>query len=111
MPSMAPPQLDAVPSFGGTGKKKLLVVAGNALDKATVSKYVNQADAVCHCIGLLFDVNSGIDFLNTFTSASGSKPDESSTYDNITRQSAFNVIDAMRAKAMLPALLGKRTPL
>merc|ERR1719171_1077271 len=34
-------------------------VAGNCLDKATVSKYVGQSDAVCHAIGLLFDVNSG----------------------------------------------------
>merc|ERR1719310_1214517 len=49
-------------------------IAGNALDKATVDKYVGQADAVVHAIGLLFDVNSGLDILNTFTSASSSKP-------------------------------------
>ena len=30
--------------------------AGNALDKATVTKYVDKADAVVHCIGLLFDI-------------------------------------------------------
>jgi len=86
-------------------------VAGNALDKPTVSKYVGQADAVVHAIGLLFDVDSGITFLNTFTSASGSKPDDDSTYDNITRQSAFNVIDAFRSKQTLPALLGSKAPL
>ena len=85
--------------------------AGNALDKATVNKYVGAADAVCHCIGLLFDVNSGITWANTFTSASKSTPDEDSTYDNITRKTALLVIEAMRAKAALPALLGKRAPI
>ena len=85
--------------------------AGNALDKATVNKYVGQADAVVHCIGLLFDVNSGITWANRFTSASQSKPDESSTYDNITRKSALLVIEAMRARAALPALVGKRAPI
>lgn len=85
--------------------------AGNALDKGTVAKYVGQADAVVHCIGLLFDVNSGIDFLNTFTSASQSKPDEESTYDNITRKTALAVIEAMRSKAMLSSLLGSKTPI
>jgi len=89
-------------------------VAGNALDKATVGKYVGQADAVVHAIGLLFDVDSGIQILNTFTSASGSKPDEEgkdrSTYDNITRKSAITTIEAMRNKAMLPALVGQRMP-
>ena len=85
-------------------------VAGNALDKACVGKYVNQADAVVHAIGLLFDVDSGLTFLNTFTSASQSNPDDDSTYDNITRKTAFNTIEALRNKAMLPALLGSKAP-
>ena len=86
-------------------------VAGNALDKATVNEYVGRSDAVVHAIGLLFDVNSGLTFLNTFTSASSSKPDsEESTYDNITRQSAVLAIEALRAKATLPSLLGNRLP-
>ena len=50
-----------------------------------------------HAIGLLFDVDSGLTFLNTFTSYSQSKPDASeSTYDRITRETAFNVIDAVQ---------------
>lgn len=85
--------------------------AGNALDKSTVNTLVGQADAVVHCIGLLFDVDSGLTFLNTFTSASGSKPDTTSTYDRITRETAFNVIDAVRKKVVLPPPLGKTTPL
>ena len=85
--------------------------AGNALDKATITKYVNEADAVVHAIGLLFDVNSGLTFLNTFTSASASKPDEGeSTYDNITRKAAILAIDALKAKNMLPSMMGKRAP-
>ena len=85
--------------------------AGNALDKATVTKYVNEADAVCHAIGLLFDVNSGLTWANTFTSASFSKPDpEESTYDNITRKAALLAIEALKAKNMLPSMMGKRAP-
>ena len=85
--------------------------AGNALDKATVTKYVNEADAVVHAIGLLFDVNSGLQFLNTFTSASFTKPDdEESTYDNITRKAALLAIEALRAKNALPSMMGKRAP-
>merc|ERR1719453_605127 len=73
--------------------------AGNALDKSTVDKYVGEADAVVHAIGLLFDVNSGLQILNTFTSASASKPDdEESTYDNITRKTALLAIAALKAK-------------
>merc|ERR1740138_1409609 len=90
-------------------------VAGNALDKPTVDKYVGQADAVVHAIGLLFDVDSGLQILNTFTSASSSKPEEEgsgrSTYDNITRKTAIAVIEALRSKATLPALLGNKAPI
>ena len=86
--------------------------AGNALDKATVNKYVNDADAVVHAIGLLFDVNSGLESLNMFTSFSKSEPDPESTYDNITRKTALLVIAALRARLGLPvALGGKRIPM
>lgn len=78
--------------------------AGNALDEATISKYVEGADAVVHAIGLLFDVNSGLVDLNKFTSASKSVPNEESTYDNITRKTAMQLIAAMEKKyATLPA--------
>eukprot|EP00980_Cylindrotheca_fusiformis_P008750 scaffold1869_cov122-Cylindrotheca_fusiformis.AAC.12 len=49
---------------------------------------------VVHCIGLLFDDASGLGTYNRFVSGSGSIPDSSSTYDTITRQTAFNAIDA-----------------
>jgi hypothetical protein len=49
---------------------------------------------VIHCIGLLFDDASGLGTYNRFVSGSGSLPDADSTYDTITRLSAFNAIDA-----------------
>lgn len=45
--------------------------------------------------GLLFDVDSGLANLNKIVSGSGSVPGEASTYDAITRTTAFNVIDAI----------------
>lgn len=65
-----------------------------------------------HAIGLLFDVNSGLEFFNTFTSASKSVPDPESTYDNITRKTALLVIAALKSRMAMPAALGgKRVPI
>lgn len=77
-------------------------VAGDATDPAVVKDAVSDADAVVHAIGLLFDVNSGLSDLNKIVSGSGSLPGESSTYDAITRQTMFNVIDALEKKASNP---------
>ncbi len=49
---------------------------------------------VIHCIGLLFDDASGLGSYNRFVSGSGSLPDSESTYDTITRLTAFNAIEA-----------------
>jgi len=54
-----------------------------------------------HLTGLLFDVDSGLGSLNKIVSGSGSIPDESSTYDAITRTTAFNVISAIEKKQQL----------
>ena len=51
-------------------------------------------DSCLHCIGVLFDQDSGLSNLNKFASGSGSTPDASSTYDKVTRQTAMNAIDA-----------------
>jgi len=80
--------------------------SGNALDKATVERFVANADAVVHTIGLLFDVDSGLVGLNAFTSASKSEPTDESTYDNITRKTALIVIAALNARAKLPEFMG-----
>ena len=47
---------------------------------------------VIHCIGLLFDDQSGLGSYNRFVSGSGSLPDSDSTYDTITRLTSFHAI-------------------
>lgn len=48
---------------------------------------------IVHCVGLLFDDASGLGNLNKFASGSGSLPDSESTYERITRDTAYNAID------------------
>ena len=69
---------------------------GDAREKETIENILNEGgyEAVVHCIGLLFDGESGIGDLNRFVSGSGSVPDETSSYDDITRKTAFNAIEA-----------------
>lgn len=90
-------------------------VVGDATNPSDVKSIVSEADAVVHAVGLLFDVESGLQGLNTIVSGSKSQPDpEKSTYDNITRKTMFNIIDAVEAKAKNPlnALRGTgKTPL
>jgi len=78
-------------------------VKGNALDKSTVDSLVKDADAIVHAMGLLFDIKSGLTQLNLITSASRSKPDQDSTYDNITRQTAQNVLDSIKTQKSIGA--------
>jgi nucleoside-diphosphate-sugar epimerase len=78
-------------------------ISGDATNPADVQKIVADSDAVVHAVGLLFDVESGLQGLNTIVSGSGSIPDpEQSTYDNITRKTMFNIIDAIEKKARNP---------
>lgn len=77
-------------------------VKGNAADEGVVRNLVADHDAVVHAIGLLFDVNSGLTNYNIVVSGSGSVPDSQSTYDTITRKTAFNLIDAVKSKFRLP---------
>lgn len=91
-------------------------VQGDATDYQTVQKVIQNADAVVHSIGLLFDVDSGLQGLNKIVSGSGSLPGEKSTYDNITRLTMFHVIQAIEEKSkkslqnMLPFTEKKRFP-
>ena len=73
-------------------------VVGDATDPKTVDSALRSADAAVHAIGLLFDVDSGLSGLNKIVSGSGSLPGDDSTYDNITRKTAFNVITAIEKK-------------
>lgn len=74
-------------------------VSGDATDKNAVKNVIKDCDAVVHAVGLLFDTESGLGNLNIVVSGSGSVPGEESTYDNITRKTMFNVIDAVEAKS------------
>ena len=60
-----------------------------------ISKY-GPFDICIHCIGLLLDKDSGLSGLNRLASGSGSEPDEKSTYDYVTRQTAINAINYMK---------------
>jgi len=73
-------------------------VQGDATDIRTVDQALKDADACVHAIGLLFDVDSGLANLNKIVSGSGSIPGDSSTYDAITRTTAFNVINSIEKK-------------
>jgi hypothetical protein len=56
-------------------------------------KLVDDADAVCHAIGILFDVDTGfLKNLSPIVSGSNSQPGPESTYDNMTRKTAFIAI-------------------
>jgi len=69
---------------------------GDARDGDTVQGILKEGNytAVIHCIGLLFDDNSGLSMMNRFVSGSGSMPDPTSSYDDVNRMTAFNAIEA-----------------
>ena len=71
-------------------------VSGDATDPKTVQAYVDEADAVVHAVGLLFDSASGMRTLNRWFSGSGSTPDEQATYSSVTRDSAFVAVEAVK---------------
>mmetsp|Transcript_26647 Transcript_26647/g.51642 ORF Transcript_26647/g.51642 Transcript_26647/m.51642 type:complete len:317 (+) Transcript_26647:37-987(+) len=74
--------------------KQVNWVKGNALDEMTVRGLVEEKyDAVVHAMGLLFDIKSGMPQMNLIVSGSRSEPDDTSTYDNITRRTAEILLD------------------
>ncbi|GAX16852.1 hypothetical protein FisN_5Hh225 [Fistulifera solaris] len=80
---------------------------GDARLKASVANIFGESSnfaGVVHCIGLLFDDQSGLGSLNVYVSGSGSLPDAASTYETITRQTAFNAIEVATEYANKNAL-------
>jgi len=77
-------------------------VRGDATDAAVVRTVVDDADAVVHAIGLLFDVESGLANFNKVVSGSGSLPGDDSTYDAVTRRTGDNVANAVENKLRWP---------
>lgn len=69
---------------------------GDARQKEVLTDILQEGgfSGIVHCIGLLFDDASGLGNYNRFVSGSGSIPDSESTYDTITRVTAFHAIDA-----------------
>jgi uncharacterized protein YbjT (DUF2867 family) len=69
---------------------------GDARNPASVTNILQEGGytGIVHCVGLLLDDDSGLGALNRFASGSGSIPDENSTYDKITRLTAFHAIEA-----------------
>jgi NAD dependent epimerase/dehydratase family len=69
---------------------------GDARQKESITNILQEGNicGIIHCIGLLFDTASGFGSYNIYVSGSQSLPDEDSTYDTITRQTAFHAIDA-----------------
>ena len=90
---------------------KVTWIAGDATDAKTVKNLIDNNDAAVHAVGLLFDVDSGLAQFNTIVSGSGSLPGDSSTYDAITRQTMFNVVDAIEKKPSLPFANNGKYPL
>merc|ERR1712150_287570 len=69
---------------------------GDAREKYVIESILAEGGyvAIIHCIGLLFDGESGLGNINRFVSGSGSIPDNNSTYDDITTLTALNAIEA-----------------
>ena len=70
---------------------------GDARQKESIVRIVQEGNicGIVHCIGLLLDTASGLGNYNVYVSGSNSLPDTESTYDTITRQTAFHAIDAI----------------
>lgn len=70
---------------------------GDARDATVIRNILNEGGyiGIVHAVGLLFDGTSGLTQLNRLASGSGSQPGADDTYDEITRITAFNAIDAV----------------
>lgn len=76
---------------------QVMWTSGDATDVAVVTEAAKDTDCVVHAAGLLFDIESGLANYNKIVSGSGSVPGDESTYDAITRQTAFNTISAIQS--------------
>lgn len=81
---------------------------GDARQPSTVAAILQEGGyvGIVHAIGLLLDEQSGLGAYNRFLSGSGSLPDAESTYDTITRQTAFYAIDAATEYAKQQGIQG-----
>ena len=79
-----------VSSFSRRGKPEsnaiggVEYISGDATDEEMIKSVISSGsyDAVVHCIGLLFDSDSGLDQFNVLVSGSGSILKKGATYDD-----------------------------
>jgi nucleoside-diphosphate-sugar epimerase len=89
-----PPDLDSESSVSSISTVDYR--QGDARQKESIAAILAEGGytGVVHCIGLLFDNDSGLGSLNRFVSGSGSLLDSESSYDTITRLTGFHAIEA-----------------
>lgn len=78
--------------------EKITWIAGDASEKTICDEIVQRYgpfDACVHAVGLLLDIDSGLSSLNRFASGSGSIPTISSSYEAVTKQTAFNILESL----------------
>jgi hypothetical protein len=83
-------------------------ISGDATDGQLLTSLCEKYgpfDACIHAVGLLFDNESGLQSFNKFVSGSGSEPTSKSTYDRITRQTAFLALESLEGQT---SLIGKK---
>ncbi|KAL7575599.1 hypothetical protein ACA910_020167 [Epithemia clementina (nom. ined.)] len=107
-----PPPQNQQPSSQSTLQQLLQQVdyrQGDATQKESITNILNEKKysgeeeeeeeegyyvGIVHCIGLLLDGESGLGDWNRFASGSGSLVNPQSSYDAITRQTAFHAMEA-----------------
>jgi nucleoside-diphosphate-sugar epimerase len=105
-----PPDLDSESSVSSISTVDYR--QGDARQKESIASILEEGGytGIVHCIGLLFDNDSGLGQLNRFVSGSGSLLDSESSYDTITRLTSFNAIDAAMEYAKENSSNGKPLP-
>lgn len=91
---------------GSLMRSNIKYVKGDATNAKELEKIINSEkvpfDACIHCIGLLFDSESGLLTYNKVMSGSGSVPSSDATYEKITAQTASNAMDILMKKKKIP---------
>ena len=80
---------------------KAIYLTGDATDIAACRRVLSSEgpfDGFVHCVGLLLDSDSRLAGLNRLASGSGSVPSADSTYDRITRLTAYNMLEIVAAQ-------------
>eukprot|EP00597_Dinobryon_sp_UTEXLB2267_P001177 CAMPEP_0170073972 /NCGR_PEP_ID=MMETSP0019_2-20121128/11327_1 /TAXON_ID=98059 /ORGANISM="Dinobryon sp., Strain UTEXLB2267" /LENGTH=278 /DNA_ID=CAMNT_0010283911 /DNA_START=109 /DNA_END=945 /DNA_ORIENTATION=+ len=93
------PLIQSSPQFN------IVSVQGDATNESVIADVFlkhGPFDGCVHAMGLLLDSQSGnvLMKLNKYASGSGSEVTQESTYDKVTRQSAFSVMEALASQSV-----------